>query len=156
MLTSRVLKFLPIFLAIAFVTSLGGKQAFANGAHGDNRSVNVKVLSFFLHHTYEYVQYSGPTGSVNGHFAFGGGTDGCSNCVRFPTSSVSSNAPHCIQVQGKLTYAITGVCHQGTNRALWSTPVPYVANWGGVGGSGLSLAAFCTFGKAILCYGPPC
>lgn len=156
MSNSRLLKTLLLFLAIAFATSVGGGRALANGAHGDNRNVQVWVLGWWLHHTYEYVEYSGSTGSVSGHHSYGGGTDGCTSCSRFATSSVSSNAPACIRVQGNLTYAITGVCHQGTNRALWSTPVPYVVNWGGVGGSGLSLAAFCTFGEGLFCYGPPC
>lgn len=156
MQTSRLLKVLSVFLAIAFVTALSGGRAQANGAHGDNRNVQVWVLGWWLHHTYEYVQYSGSSGSVSGHHSYGGGTTGCSSCSRFATSSVSSNAPHCIQVQGQLTYAVTGVCHQGTNRALMSTPIPYVRNWGGVGGSGLSQAAFCTWGAGLWCYGSPC
>ena len=154
--TSRLLKTFSLALAIAFATSLSGGRALANGAHGDNRNVQVWVLGWWLHHTYEYVQYSGSTGSVSGHHSYGGGTSGCSSCVRFSTGSVYSNAPHCIQVQGNLTYAITGVCHQGTNRALMSTPIPFVRNWGGVGGSGLSYAAFCTFGAGLWCYGSPC
>ena len=57
--TSRLLKTLSVALAIAFATSLSGGRALANGAHGDNRNVQVWVLGWWLHHTYEYVQYSG-------------------------------------------------------------------------------------------------
>ncbi len=155
MYTSR-LRTLLVILPIALVASLGGEQAFANSAHGDNRNVDIPVLNFFLHHTYEFVQYSGPGGSVNGFFAFGGGTTGCTSCNRFKTSNVQANAPQCIRVQGNLTYFVTGVCHQGTNRALQSTPIPFVVNWGGVKGAGLAQDIWCTYGATPLCVGAPC
>jgi len=162
-MTIRRLFVTSSLLPMAFVMFAGAGRAFAgtcgtanNNAHGDNRNVAVWIAGWWLHHTYECVQYRGSTGSATGHHTYGGGASGCTSCGRFATATVWSNAPHCIAVQGNLTYGVTGVCHQGTNRALEATPVPYVLNWGGVGGAGTSNALFCTYGCGLWCYGAPC
>jgi len=144
-----------IFLAIP-AANAGTCTSSYNNAHGDNRTVAVKVLNFWLHHTYECARYKGSSGTVSGHHTFTGGPNGCTACSRFATTLVYSNTPHCVDVQDNLTYAITGVCHQGTNRALQGTSIPYVVSWGGVGGAGTSKALFCTFGASLWCYGAPC
>ena len=146
-LGAMILAFTLVFAAHA--AHAGTCTSSHNNAHGDNRAVSVKVLNFWLHHTYECARYSGSSGTVSGHHTFTGGPNGCSACSRFATTNVYSNTPKCIANQGKLTYAITGVCHQGTNRALQGTPIPYVVNWGGVGGAGTSKALFCTFGASL-------
>jgi len=56
----------------------------------------------------------------------------------------------------KLTYGITGVCHQASNRAnqIFSN-IPWVKDAGGVGGSGLSYLMWCncgSFGPGGSCY----
>lgn len=159
MIRSRILGVTLVALAISLAATparAGTCGTFNNNAHGDNRNVAVRVLGWWLHHTYECVQYTGSSGHVTGHHTFTGGPNGCSACGRFATATVYSNSPHCVAVQGNLHYAVTGVCHQGTNRALQGTPVPFVLNWGGVGGAGTSWALYCTYGAGLWCYGPPC
>lgn len=56
------------------------------------------------------------------------------------------------------TYAYNGVCHQGTNRALAQTPVPFVHNLD-IGGGTLSYGIFHTYGSTWpwgFWYGTPC
>jgi hypothetical protein len=157
--SARLFGALLIASAMALVAapaSAGTCTSSYNNAHGDNRHVNIWVAGFWLHHTYECMRYSGSSGTTSGHHSYGGTADGCASCSRFATRTVWSNAPHCASVQGHLTYAITGVCHQGTNRALQATPIPFVVSWGGVGGSGVSKSLFCTYGAGLWCYGAPC
>jgi len=159
MTRSRMIAIAIVALAIPLAATsarAGTCGTWNNNAHGDNRNVHEWILGWWLHHTYECLQYSGSTGHTTGHYTFTGGANGCTSCSRFATATVWSNAPHCAAVQGQLHYALTGVCHQGTNRALQATPVPFVLNWGGVGGAGTSYALYCTYGAAQNCYGAPC
>lgn len=130
-------------------TLMGSAQPASADAHGYTRPVNVAVLSFFLYHTYECLDGWGCT-------AFGGSTSG----GYVDKNGTDYGDGYCMSVSGNLTYAITGVCHQGTNRGLWNTSIDWVRNWGDVKGSGASYSAFCDMGSGGpylgSCYSAPC
>lgn len=150
---TKLLAAIVLAMVVGLSPALAGTgSTSSNNAHGDNRAVNIWVAGFWLHHTYEWVRYGS---SVSAHYTYGGDASGCTSCNRYSTTSVYSNTPTCVANQNKLTYAITGVCHQATNRALQGTSIPYVLSWN-VGGGGTSNALFCTFGAGLSCYGAPC
>lgn len=121
--------------------------AQAQVARGYDRPVDVFVLGFWLGHTYHYY-------TPKGFKAFGGTTSG--GHIHATHSYPSTTTSTCFDKSGNLTYAITGVCHQGTNRALYRTYIPWVRNFGDVGGAGTSYALFCDMGAGLWCYGAPC
>ena len=125
----------------------GASPAQAATANGYCRPVNIAVLTWFLYHTYEY--YSG-----YGYATFTGSASG--GDLKKTTTTIYAGELTCMQKSGQLTYAVTGVCHNGTNRGLYETNIDYVIDWGGVKGSGTSYNLYCTFGAGISCYGPPC
>jgi hypothetical protein len=142
-----------LLVAAAFVAFLGfAKPAAAGSAQGYSRPVNIWLLNTFLAHTYEY--YSG-----YGYASFGGTADGGN--VNQSTSTIHSGELTCMQKSGDLTYLVTGVCHQGTNRGLYQTSIDWVINWNNpsVDGSGASYASFCHMGSWFPfgpCDGAPC
>jgi hypothetical protein len=118
-------------------------------AQGYHRPVNVLVAGFWLHHTYSYDQ------DINYWVCYGGScSDG--NFVQW-SDNIAVGMRTCFYNAANLTYAVTGVCHQATNRSLNPhTPIGPVLDWGGVGGAGTSNALFCQYGRGVGCYGPPC
>ena len=132
---------------------IGGRarSAHADTAYGYTRPVDIAILSFFLYHTYEYE-------SSYGYAAFGGSTSG--GYIDESSSYTYGGEWNCMANQGRgMSYAWNGVCHNGTNNALWETPINYVYYWPGVDGSGASYSAFGNFGAGCpyLCsdWGPP-
>lgn len=145
------MKTIKMFLAAAVLcgTLAQAGSARANYAQGFMRPVNVAVLNFFLYHTYSF--YAG----TNAWECFGGSCSG-GNQVQY-TTTIDTGEKTCMANASNLTYAVTGVCHQATNRGVHArTPIPTVLNWGGVLGAGTSNDLFCTYGRGTSCYGAPC
>lgn len=123
--------------------------AHADRAEGFHRPVNVWVVSFWLHHTYSYFR------DTNTWECWGGSCSGGN--LEHWTSTIYGNEATCMRNASNLTYGVTGVCHQATNRGLHAgTNIGTVLSWGNVGGAGTSNALFCTYGRGLGCYGPPC
>jgi hypothetical protein len=157
----KTLNALLIAAGVALVLGASSGDAKAGTATGHSRPVDIWLLDTFLSHTYE--DYNGwwAPGNFYGYYTstFGGDASGGSNTR---SSGVSNDAAewNCILNHSTdLTYAVTGVCHQGTDRALQQTPVPYVNGWGVVDGSGVSYSMFGHFGAWFPwgpTYGSPC
>jgi hypothetical protein len=132
---------LAVVMAVGFY--LGSATPAHAAAQGYHRNVNVWLLSVVLDHTYEYLD-------GYGYETFSGGTTG--GYAPYNDTSTSSADTACFQrdqwdsSKGSLDYLTDGVCHQGTNRALRQTWIPYVKDWGVVDGAGTSYTMFCTFG----------
>ena len=137
-------------LAIAAMCFVLGSARPANAyyAKGYHRAVNIWVVSFWLHHTFSYYSHG------DQWECFGGSCSGYT--YSHYTSNIWDGEYTCMQNASHLTYGVTGVCHQATNRGLAHTAIPYVIDWGGVGGAGTSRALYCTYGCGLWCYGAPC
>ncbi|MBK9032717.1 MAG: hypothetical protein IPL61_15835 [Myxococcales bacterium] len=146
---TKVLAAVVLAMVVGLSPAIAGTGSTSpNNAHGDNRAVNIWVAGFWLHHVRVgplRLERERPLHLRRRRI-------GCTSCNRYSTTSVYSNTPTCVANQNKLTYAITGVCHQATNRALQGTSIPYVLSWN-IGGGGTSNALFCTFGAGLSCYG---
>jgi hypothetical protein len=135
--------------AVLLGTLAMASPARANYAAGYHRPVNILVAGFWLHHTYSY--YAG----TNTWECYGGDCSG-GNQEKY-TTTIDDGEKTCMANASNLTYAVTGVCHQATNRGIHArTPIGTVLSWGDVGGAGTSNSLFCTYGRGTSCYGAPC
>jgi hypothetical protein len=139
-----------LMLAGVLAAVLGASpSAHAGTATGYSRPVDIWLLSTMLSHTYEnYTGWWAP-GGYNGTYTASFGGDPSGGTVRESGPGNSDSAEwNCILNHGTdLTYLTTGVCHQGTNRGLYQTPIDWVRNWGMVDGSGVSYSMFYDLGS---------
>jgi len=92
------------------------------------------------------------------------GTNGCCNNDQgsdvIRTTTLYGNQGTCMSCGGTnrwtaIVWAVTGVCHQGTNNNLNETDVPYVVNWG-IGGGSQSYWWYGNYGASGFSWGADC